>query len=46
MTDLVIIAYNSNEKAENARKKLFKLQKEWLIELGDAWWQCASPMAA
>jgi uncharacterized membrane protein len=36
MTDLVIIAYETEEKAEAARKKLFDLQKEYLIELGDA----------
>ena len=36
MADLVIIAYENEEKAEAARKKLFELQKEYLIELGDA----------
>ena len=36
MTDLVIIAYDSEATAEAARKKLFELQKEYLIELGDA----------
>ena len=36
MPDLVIIAYESEEKAEAARRKLFELQKEYLIELGDA----------
>ncbi len=36
MTDLVIIAYESEEKAENARTKLLELRKEYLIELGDA----------
>jgi len=36
MADLVIIAYDTEEKAELARKKLFDLQKEYLIELGDA----------
>ena len=36
MADLVIIAYESEDKAEAARKKLFELQKEYLIELGDA----------
>jgi uncharacterized membrane protein len=36
MADLVIVAYESEEKAEDARKKLFELQKEYLIELGDA----------
>jgi uncharacterized membrane protein len=36
MADLVIIAYESEEKAEAARRKLLELQKEYLIELGDA----------
>ena len=36
MPDLVIITYNSAETAEAARRKLFELQKEYLIELGDA----------
>lgn len=36
MADLVIIAYDSEEKAEAARQELLKLQKEYLIELGDA----------
>ena len=36
MADLVIVAYESEEKAEAARKKLIELQKEYLIELGDA----------
>jgi uncharacterized membrane protein len=36
MADLVIIAYENEAKAEAARKKLFELQKEYLIELGDA----------
>lgn len=36
MADLVIIAYESEEKAESARTKLLELQKEYLIELGDA----------
>lgn len=36
MADLVIIAYESQEKAEAARKKLLELQSEYLIELGDA----------
>ena len=36
MPDLVIIAYENEEKAEAARRKLFELQKEYLIELGDA----------
>jgi len=36
MPDLVIIAYDSEATAEAARKKLLELQKEYLIELGDA----------
>ncbi len=36
MPDLVIVAYDSEATAEAARKKLIELQKEYLIELGDA----------
>jgi len=36
MADLVVLAYDSEEQAEAARKKLLELQKEYLIELGDA----------
>jgi uncharacterized membrane protein len=36
MADLIIIAYDTEEIAEAARKKLLELQKEYLIELGDA----------
>jgi len=36
MADLIIIAYDSEDTAEAARKKLFDLQKEYLVELGDA----------
>ena len=36
MADLVIIAYDTEATAEAARKKLLELQKEYLIELGDA----------
>lgn len=36
MADLIIIAYPDEATAEAARKKLFELQKEYLIELGDA----------
>jgi uncharacterized membrane protein len=36
VADLVIIAYETEANAEAARKKLFDLQKEYLIELGDA----------
>lgn len=36
MADLIIIAYESEEKAERARAKLLEFQKEYMIELGDA----------
>ena len=36
MANLIIIAYDSEATAEAARKKLFELEKEYLIELGDA----------
>jgi uncharacterized membrane protein len=36
MSDLVVIVYETEAKAEEMRKKLFGLQKEYLIELGDA----------
>ena len=36
MADLIIIAYDTEATAEAARKKLLQLQKEYLIELGDA----------
>jgi uncharacterized membrane protein len=36
MADLIIIAYDSEATAEAARSKLLELQKEYLIELGDA----------
>lgn len=36
MADLVIIAYPDEKTAEAARTKLLALQKEYLIELGDA----------
>jgi uncharacterized membrane protein len=36
MTELVIIAYDSEAQAEAARAKLMELQKEYLVELGDA----------
>jgi uncharacterized membrane protein len=36
MADLIIIAYPDEKTAEAARKKLFELQKEYLITLGDA----------
>ena len=36
MADLIIVAYDSEATAEAARSKLLELQKEYLIELGDA----------
>src|SRR5277367_1463522 len=36
MSDLVVIAFPSEAKAEEVRDKLLEMQKEYLIELGDA----------
>jgi uncharacterized membrane protein len=36
MSDLVFIAFPSEQKAEEVRERLLALQKEYLIELGDA----------
>ncbi len=36
MSDLVVIAFPSEAKAEEVRKKILDLQKDYLIELGDA----------
>ena len=36
MADLIVIAYPDEKTAEAARSKLLQLQKEYLIELGDA----------
>ncbi|WP_294540863.1 DUF1269 domain-containing protein [uncultured Rhodoblastus sp.] len=36
MSDLLVIEFPSEEKAEEVRQKLLGLQKEYLIELGDA----------
>ena len=36
MADLVVIAFPSEEKAEEVRQKLLDMQKDYLIELGDA----------
>ena len=36
MSDLVVIVYPTEAKAEEMRTKLVSLQKEYLIELGDA----------
>src|SRR5213079_2967678 len=36
MSDLVVIAFQTEAKAEEVRQKLLAMQKEYLIELGDA----------
>ena len=36
MSDLVAIVYPSEARAEEIRQRLFQLQKEYVIELGDA----------
>src|SRR4249919_687435 len=36
MSDLIAIVYPSEAKAEEVRQRLFKLQKEYLIEFSDA----------
>ena len=36
MSDLVVIALPTEAKAEEVRQKLLAMQKEYLIELGDA----------
>src|SRR5262252_2615863 len=36
MSDLVVIAFPSEAKAEDIRHKLLDMQKEYLIDLGDA----------
>ncbi len=36
MSDLVVIVYPTQDKAEEVRKRLFELQKEYIIKLADA----------
>lgn len=36
MNDLIVIAFPSEAKAEEVRRKVLDMQKEYLIELGDA----------
>ncbi|PTM39743.1 DUF1269 domain-containing protein [Bosea sp. 124] len=36
MSDLVVIVYPTEARAEEMRQKIFALQKEYLIEIGDA----------
>jgi uncharacterized membrane protein len=46
MSDLVVIAFPTEAKAEEVRQKLLAMQKEYLIELGDAVIAGRTPMAA
>jgi uncharacterized membrane protein len=36
MSDLIVIVYPTEAKAEDVRKRLFQLQKEYLIQISDA----------
>src|SRR5580692_5859008 len=36
MSDLIVVAFPTEAKAEEVRQKLLDMQKEYLIELGDA----------
>jgi uncharacterized membrane protein len=36
MSDLVVLVFPTEAKAEEVRQKLLAMQKEYLIELGDA----------
>lgn len=36
MSDLIVLVYPTETKAEEMRTKLFELQKEYLIEIRDA----------
>ena len=36
MSDLIVVAFPTEAKAEEVRQKLLFMQKEYLIELGDA----------
>ena len=36
MSDLIVVAFPTEAKAEEVRQKLLAMQKEYLIELGDA----------
>lgn len=36
MAELIVIGYDTSEKAEAARSELFGLSKEYLVEVGDA----------
>jgi len=45
MAELIVIGYDSVETAEAARKELFGLSKEYLVEVGDAVVAARQPMA-
>ena len=36
MSDLLVIEFPTEERAEEVRRRLLEMQKEYLIELGDA----------
>ncbi|MEQ1695637.1 MAG: DUF1269 domain-containing protein [Hyphomicrobiaceae bacterium] len=36
MSDLIVIVYPTEATAEDVRQRLFKMQKEYIIQLGDA----------
>ena len=36
MSDLIVIVYPTEAKAEDVRQRLFKMQKEYLVQLNDA----------
>jgi uncharacterized membrane protein len=36
MSDLIVVAFPTEAKAEEVRQKLLAMQKEYFIELGDA----------
>jgi len=46
MSDLVVIVSPAEAKAEEVRKQLFDLQKQYLIELSEASSQCSLLRAA
>jgi uncharacterized membrane protein len=39
MSDLIVIAFPTEAKAEEVRQKLLAMQKEYLIELGESYRQ-------
>ena len=36
MSDLVVISFSTEAEAQNVRKKLFEMQRDYLIDIGDA----------